>query len=117
MANKMTETSAPSGGRNTIVGIEDAGLRVSVGERAELRSWSTIDNITVALVPSGDASIFVLAVGFHDGRVLVLGEVEPAWRKVAEPLHLYLPGVEPFAEWGPRLVQNPGVVMLYGSDE
>lgn len=117
MANEMTEVSAPSGGRNTIVGIEDAGLRVSVGERAELRSWSTIDNITAALVPNGDASIFVLAVGFHDERVLVLAEMEPAWREVVESLHLYLPGGEPFAEWGPRLLQSPGVAMLYGSDE
>lgn len=116
MANEMTEPSAPLGGRNTIVGIEDAGLRVSVGERAEVRPWPTIDVITAALVPNGDASIFVLAAGFLDGRALVLGEVEPAWREVIEALHLYLPGVEPFTEWGPRLVQHPGIVVLYGSD-
>lgn len=91
-----------------------AGLTAIVNGETETRAWSSITSVGATIVEHCGANIFVLALSFDDLRTFVAGEIEPAWTPVIEQLHLQLPGVEPFALWGPRLIETPGVVNLFG---
>jgi hypothetical protein len=92
------------------------GLIAVVDGKPEMRTWSSITSAGATIVEHGAANIFVLALSFDDTRSFVIGEIEPAWASIVQYLHVQLPGVEPFASWGPRLIENPGVVSLYGDD-
>jgi hypothetical protein len=80
----------------------------------ELRPWSSITSAGATIVEHNGSNIFVLALAFDDMRTMVVGETEPAWTPIIEQIHVQLPGVEPFSSRGPRLIETPGVVDLYG---
>jgi hypothetical protein len=90
------------------------GLIVVVNGKPEMRPWSSITSAGATIVEHNGSNIFVLALAFDDLRTLVIGEIEPAWTPVIEQLYVQLPGVEPFSSWGPRLIETPGVVNLFG---
>lgn len=99
--------------RNPIVGASSVGIIVRVDGQDEIRGWDRVTSVTAAPVKHGDGSIFVLAVEFNDVRVFVIGEIEPGWAQLVEQLPIGLPGVEPFAKWGPKLLAAPDVVELF----
>jgi hypothetical protein len=90
------------------------GLMAIVNGETETRPWSSITSAGATIVEHGGSNIFVLALSFDDTRSFVVGEIEPAWTSIIEHLHGQLPGVEPFSSWGPRLIETPGVVSLFG---
>jgi hypothetical protein len=90
------------------------GLTAVVDGKSEIRSWSSITAAAATIVEHVGSNIFVLAVEFDDGRTFVTGEVEPAWASIIEQIHFRVPGVEAFSTWGPGLIENPGVVNLFG---
>jgi hypothetical protein len=90
------------------------GLTAIVNGQSEQRPWSSITSASATIVEHGGVNIFVLALTFDDTRCFVVGEIEPAWTPIIEQIHVQLPGVEPFASWGPRLIETPGVVDLFG---
>lgn len=102
--------------RNYLASASSDGLAAVINGKPEMRTWSSITSADATLVEHGGSNIFVLALAFDDGRSFVVGEVEPAWPSIIEALHVQLPGVEPFSSWGPRLIDTPGVVSLYGED-
>ena len=99
--------------RNPIIGASPAGIAVQVNGQDEIRTWDRVTTISVAPVKHGEATIFVMGVGFDDTRVFVLGEIEPGWAELVEQLPIGLPGVEDFSAWGPRLLAAPDVLNLY----
>jgi len=100
--------------RCNLTSASSDGLIAIVNGKPETRPWSSITSAGATIVEHGGVNIFVLALSFDDLRTMVLGEIEPAWPSVIEQLHVQLPGVEPFAAWGPRLIEAPGVVDLFG---
>jgi hypothetical protein len=97
-----------------LMSASPTGLVAVVNGETETRPWSSIMSVGATIVEHGAANIFVLALSFDDARSFVVGEIEPAWASIVEHLHVQLPNVEPFSSWGPRLIENPGVVDLFG---
>ncbi len=119
-AEKLTEWSAmvvaselPPSTRNTLVDATADGIVAQIDGKETRVPWSAVEGIAAALVLDGQAPLFVLSAGLADGRSILLAEIEPGWTKVVASLHLYLPGVEPFTIWGPRLIAEPTVYELY----
>ena len=96
-----------------LTSASEDGLVAIVNGKPETRPWSSITSVGATIVEHG-ANIFVLALSFDDLQTFVVGEIEPAWASIIERLHIRLRGVEPFSSWGPRLIETPGVVDLYG---
>lgn len=107
----MTDDDLLSAG--TITSASSAGLAVMVNRQDAIRSWESITSVGAAIVHHGPARIFVLAIGFDDVRTFVISEFEPVWPQMVELLHVHLPGAEPFSSWAPKLIEKPGVVVLY----
>ncbi len=51
----------------------------------------------------------------NNGRVFMLSETEPAWSAVIDLLHAHVDDVEPFTAWGPRLIHEPTMIVVYES--
>jgi hypothetical protein len=102
--------------RNVISAASTDGVVVIVNGAEHLRPWETVTAASATTVERGDARIFVLAIVFDDTRAFVVGEVEAAWSQVVEHFHVCLPGVEPFSTWGPKLLEEQGVLDLFDRD-
>jgi hypothetical protein len=98
--------------RNYIAGVVEDGLVRSVNGAERVARWATVTAISATVVPHNGRTIFVMGIGFDDGRTMVLGEVERAWPGVVEALPLRL-RVEAFSDWGPRLLADPAAIDLY----
>ncbi len=109
----MTISNVPLTGRNTILGATADGIVAQIDGRKTRCPWSVVEGIAAALVPDGQASLFVLSIGFANGRSILLAEIETGWTEVVAALHLHLADVEPFTVWGPRLLAKPTVYWLY----
>ncbi|MDB5726720.1 MAG: hypothetical protein JWQ16_3474 [Novosphingobium sp.] len=115
--NASTSPETDLRARCYLTSASPAGLVAIVNGKPETRPWSSITSASATIVEHGGSNIFVLAMLFDDGRTFVVGEIEPAWASTIDQLHGQLPGVEPFASWGPRLIESPGVVNLYGDSD
>ncbi len=109
----MDKPAPASTARNFISGASADGLRVEINGAQSFAPWSTIDFISAAHVPRGQASFFLIGIEMNDGRVFMLSETEPAWSEVVDLLHIHLDHVEPFTQWGPRLIAEPADIVLY----
>ena len=109
----MMHNDAPSTCRNTILGATADGIVAQIDGKETRCPWSVVEGIAAALVPDGQASLFVLSIGFTNGRSILLAEIEAGWTEVVAALHLHLADVEPFTVWGPRLLAKPTVYWLY----
>ena len=88
------------------IGLDD-------GLRQWIAPWSTISQITVALVPHRPASLLIAAIGIDDERVVVAVEDQPLWPALMEALHRYLPDIEPMAIWQTRARTGKSANVIY----
>lgn len=111
----MAKPAPVSTGRNFISGASAEGIRVEINGAQSVVPWSSIELISAANVVHGLAAIFVIGFELHGGCSLMLSEIEPAWSEVVDLLHIHLDDVEPFAVWGPLMIAEPAVIVVYDS--
>jgi hypothetical protein len=109
----MSNTPSVGSSPVEIISANDQGIGLDDGLRQWLAPWSTISQITVALVPHRAASLLVAAIGIDDERVVVAAEDQPLWPALMEALHRNLPDVEPMAIWETRARMGDGANVIY----
>lgn len=109
----MGKPNPVSTARNFVSGATADGLRLEIDGAQSVAPWSTIDSISAAHVPRGETSFFIMGIEMNDGRVFMLSETEPAWTAVVDLLHLHLDDAEPFTVWGPRLLAEAAMLIVY----
>ena len=105
----------PSVGYNPveIISANDQGIGLDDGLRQWIAPWSTISQITVALVPHRPASLLIAAIGIDDERVVVAVEDQPLWPALMEALHRHLPDIEPMAIWQTHARKGKAGIVIY----
>lgn len=102
--------------RNTIDGAAEEGLVRSISGIHRIAPWGSITQVHAALVDHNDRTIFILGVSFADSSTFLLGEIEPGWSEVVDALCKNL-AIEPFEEWGPRILANPELFEWFNRGE
>jgi len=100
-------------GRNEIVGASADALTLLINGREETRSWNSVVNVSATITELPGSRIFAMVISFDDDRLFVVGEPERAWGPLVDQLHVQLPNVEAFTNWGPRLLAKPDAIELY----
>ena len=105
----------PSLGYNPveIISANDQGIGLDDGLHEWIAPWSTISQISVALVPHRPASLLIAAIGIDDERVVVAVEDQPLWPALMEALNRNLPNIEPMAIWEARARKGKSVNVIY----
>jgi len=99
--------------RNVILSASPSGITVQVNGKEELLAWDNVAMASATIVEHCGANIFALAILFDDVRTFIIGEVDAAWPQVIENLPSCLPSVEPFSSWGPKLLAEPALMVLF----
>ena len=106
-------------GRNTIKGATAQGLVLVIEGREEPVPWSAVTGVSAGrakLHRNSETWILLLAFEMEwngRARLLLVGEVEPAWLPLTAILHVALPEITPFEVWGAELVTATAPIELY----
>jgi hypothetical protein len=92
--------------RNTLDGTATEGIHRTVNGQPEIAPWSSVAHVHATLAAYNGRMIFVIRIGFDDGRTLLLGEIEPGWPEIVGALHTHL-AIEPYEHWGPAFSRTP----------
>ncbi len=100
--------------RSTLVtAVSRQGLDLEVDGSARFVVWSAIGSVISGMIGAPTGEMFVLALEFEIGRMVLVTESERVWGNLTEILHIVLPEMEPFSAWGARLAIAPDVLTLY----
>lgn len=96
----------------TIANALATGLLLNLDGEQQLFPWALVEEVCVgtARTPMGD--MFTLALQLSIGRTIVAFEQQAIWPKLIEQLSAGLPAVEPFAVWGPQLIDDPAAAIF-----